>query len=138
MTMYKRILVPTDGSKQAGRALEHAIALAKDGARLSVLHVDPSVALNEVSMIDVSRVLEAETHEIMDAAIAKLKEADVDFEALIGSGYPATVISKIANEREFDLIVMGSRGVGLMSEILLGSVSHSVAQHARCPVLIVK
>lgn len=136
--MYNRILVPIDGSQQSGRALEHAIGLAKEGTKLSVLHVDPSIALNEVSYVDVSGVLEAESHEIMDAAMAKLKGSGIPFEALVASGYPAPVITRVAKERDIDLIVMGSRGVGFVSEILLGSVSHSVAQHSHCPVLIVK
>ncbi|MDQ0495269.1 universal stress protein [Paenibacillus brasilensis] len=57
---------------------------------------------------------------------------------LAGHGDPASVICESANQEKVDLIIIGTRGKGLVSEMILGSVSHHVIQHAPCPVLTVK
>lgn len=52
-------------------------------------------------------------------------------------GRPGPVICQIAGDEVFDLIVIGSHGAGVIERVLLGSVSHHVVDHARCPVLVV-
>ena len=59
-------------------------------------------------------------------------------ETLLGEGHTVEEILKTAKEGEFDLIVMGARGLSTIKEIFLGSVSHGVTRHAPCPVLVVK
>lgn len=140
--MYTNILVPIDGSQPSDRALHHAIELAKrlsPYAKVTVLHVYPLITLNEppvsVPLVD---ALEEESRQITELASTTLKASGLEFDCVTLTGDPATVIIDKADTDQHDLIVMGSRGVGLMSEILLGSVSHSVIKHVQGPVLIVK
>lgn len=65
-------------------------------------------------------------------------EAQVDYEIKILHGEPGPAIVNHANENDFDLVVIGSRGLNVFQEFVLGSVSHKVAKRANCPVLIVK
>ncbi|MBD3920544.1 universal stress protein [Paenibacillus sp. PR3] len=139
--MYNRIVVPIDGSPQAWKALDHAIDLAHahSSVRLTALHVDASVSLNEpVFGTELDHAVAAEDKQVIDSAIRKLTSAGVNFQAMHQSGSPSEVICQTATQEQADLIVMGSRGLGLVKEMLLGSVSHAVAQHAICPVLLVK
>jgi nucleotide-binding universal stress UspA family protein len=141
--MFKHILVPIDGSEQANRALDSSIALAQmcsSDVKITVLHVNPLLILNEPLIVDNSLYehMEEEGRHIVSPAVEKLKAAQIEFSAEIKTGDPASVIYHLADFNHNDLIVMGSRGVGLMSEILLGSVSHKVIQHAHCPVMIIK
>ncbi|MBO9599684.1 MAG: universal stress protein, partial [Cohnella sp.] len=59
-------------------------------------------------------------------------------EVVVLNGHPATAILEAASDKNCDLILMGSRGLGPVKEFVLGSVSHHVVQHSRVPVLIVK
>jgi Universal stress protein UspA and related nucleotide-binding proteins len=140
--MYNHILIPVDGSQQASKALDHAISLVKaigHDIPLSVIHITGRVAMNEAFVyVDVGEMLEKEENEVLSAAAEQLKASGVTYTLLRAEGDPATLICRTAKERGNDLIIMGSRGVGLVSEILLGSVSHGVSQHSHCPVLIVK
>ncbi|MDR6881965.1 universal stress protein [Bacillus sp. 3255] len=140
--MYTNILVPIDGSQQSDRALHHAIGLIKQlspQAKLTVLHVHPQITLNDppisVPLVD---ALEEEGRKIIGLASAAIAANGLEFECVTLTGDPAAVICHKADGDQHDLIVMGSRGVGLVSEILLGSVSHSVIKHVHCPVLIIK
>jgi nucleotide-binding universal stress UspA family protein len=68
-------------------------------------------------------------------AVGKLED---EVEALSVWGHPATAITRFATEQAVDLIVIGSHGRSGLKEALLGSVSHAVANHAPCPVTIVR
>ncbi|MCM3630612.1 universal stress protein [Paenibacillus glycanilyticus] len=140
--MYKHILIPVDGSQQASKALDHAIGLVKaigQDIPLSVIHITGRVAMNEAFVyVDVGEMLEKEENEVLSAAAGQLKTSGVAYTLLKADGDPATLICRTAKERDCDLIIMGSRGIGLVSEILLGSVSHGVSQHSHCPVLLLK
>lgn len=140
--MYKRILVPVDGSAHAQRALEAAVSLIqglKKEPALAVLHVNPSISINEPPVgIDLEERIREEGDNILAPATESLSKEGVSFETFIKTGDPAAAICQTAEEQHADLIIMGSRGIGLMSELLIGSVSHSVMQHAHCPVMIVR
>ena len=66
-----------------------------------------------------------------------LQAAGVPYAFRLETGHPAEVIVRLAETDGFDLVVLGSRGLGGVKEFLLGSVSNRVSHHARCPVLIV-
>lgn len=140
--MYNHLLVPVDGSEQAYKALDQAIRLVKaigSQISLSVIHVTGRVAISEPFIyFDLGQTLDDEENAVLAEAANKLKDSGVSYNLLRADGDPAILICRTAQERGCDLIVMGSRGVGLMSEILLGSVSHAVSQHSHCPVLLVK
>ncbi|GIP27707.1 universal stress protein YxiE [Paenibacillus sp. J23TS9] len=140
--MYNRILVPVDGSTHAQRALDAAVALIqslKNEPELAVLHVNPSISINEPPVgIDLEERIREEGEKILAPATEALSKLGVSYQTFSKTGDPSSAICKTAEEQHVDLIIMGSRGIGLMSELLIGSVSHGVVQHAHCPVMIVR
>lgn len=139
--MFGKILLATDGSLDAGEALAYARDLAlRDGAQVIVVHAFepvPSYLGDPWRDRSVARHVSA-GQEVADNAAQSLKGAGVDVIVEVLEGPPADAILKVADVRECDLIVMGSRGHGTLASLLLGSVSHRVLAHARAPVLIAK
>ncbi len=155
--LFAKTLVALDGSDHSLRALEHAIEIAKkfDG-NLTLLHVYsvtvPPVMMPEPSTLTPSGVpvvTPAEVSRIVDAARdvgrrilgdgeEKAKAAGVAVETVLKEGNTVQEIVRMAKEGDFDLIVMGVRGIGKIRELLLGSVSDGVIKQASCPVLVVK
>ena len=149
----KKILVPTDGSKFARKALLHAIIMAKVfGSKIHVMTVvdtadfPPGMLL---ALLKKDKRLEESIAEFMAAAktqvrrdllaevaICKSKGVDATYE--IVSGKPVEMILKFARGRKIDLIVIGSQGLHGMNKIkVLGSVSRKVSELAPCAVMIV-
>jgi nucleotide-binding universal stress UspA family protein len=139
--VFKKILLATDGSPDAGQALNYACDLAlRDNARVFVVHAFEPVPTYLGHPAE-GRVLSrhvAAGEEVANDAAAKLQEAGVDAVVEVLEGPAADAILNVAGVRECDLIVMGSRGHGTLASLLLGSVSHRVLAHARVPVMIVK
>lgn len=139
--MFGKILLAIDGSPDARQALAYARDLAlRDGAQVIVVHAFEPVPIylgdpwrDRLAARHVSA-----GHEVADSAAQSLKEAGVDVIVEVLEGPPADAILKVADVRECDLIVMGSRGYGTLASLLLGSVSHRVLAHARAPVMVVK
>ncbi|RFA94232.1 universal stress protein [Pyrobaculum aerophilum] len=128
--MYKKILVAYDGSDHAKKAVERASALAKAfGASVYVITVstDPS----QVSLEKAKKIAQEAANAL------KAKGVNVD-DIAVRSGTPATEILNYAEEKEVDLIVMGSRGLSAIQRLVLGSVSQAVVSRARVPVLVVR
>jgi len=150
--MVKKILVPIDGSEHSDKALDYALDLAeKYSAEINLLSVaQPFIAAGPsfigypmtVPLDTASYVKDIETaHEkILEEAHKKAKKIkpDIKVSKQLVNGRPADRIVEVANKRGCDLIVMGSRGVGGIKGLFLGSVSDRVADQAHCPVLIVK
>ena len=145
--MFKRIMVPTDGSEHAKDALKKAVELQKlCGAELFILSVYRHYGLLEKSL---SMVRPEDPENIDDALQAHSKTMAEDFKklavelgsdkprAFVKSGHPARTIVKFADDKEIDLIVLGSRGLGDVDGFLLGSVSHKVTSLAKCPVMVI-
>ena len=138
--MIKNILVPVDGSEGADRAIEKAVMLAEIcGAKLNFLYVANinQLAINAVlsdaildSVTKAGNVILERALEMVPAGVAK--------ESFSDTGSPAVVILDFAETNDIDLIVMGSRGLGVVKGVLLGSVSQYVVEQSKCPVLVVK
>jgi nucleotide-binding universal stress UspA family protein len=139
--MFTKILLATDGSPDAGQAMEYARDLAlRDGAQVIVVHAFepvPGYLGDSVKGRALARHVAAGEKVASDAA-RKLQQADVDVIIEVLEGPPADAILNVAGVRECDLIVMGSRGHGALVSLVLGSVSHRVLGRARAPVLVVK
>jgi nucleotide-binding universal stress UspA family protein len=135
----KQILVATDGSPDGAYALEQAIDLARAGAaKLVVVYVRhaPPPVLGEPFY---QRSVTAESRhacEISALALGRAEAAGVEGEVEVLEGNPAERIVELARLRDVDLIVVGSRGLGTMAGLLLGSVSRHVMDHADRPVLV--
>jgi len=140
--MFKKILLAMDSSPHAEEALKYARDLAlRDDAQVIVVHaVFPVPAfLGEPERQRLISHNVVEGKRVAGQAAEKLREAGVDdiiVEVL--EGPPASAILRVAETRQCDLIVMGSRGHGELASLLLGSVSHRVLAHAHVPVLVVR
>jgi nucleotide-binding universal stress UspA family protein len=139
--MFKRILLATDGSADADAALAYARELARrDNAQVIVVHAFEPVPtyLGEPWEGRVAARHAAAGQQVADDAAQKLREAGADIIVEVLEGPPANAILNVADVRQCDLIVMGSRGHGSLASLLLGSVSHRVLSHARVPVMVVR
>ena len=139
--MFKSILLATDGSPSAAKALEYARDLAsRDDAQVIVLHAfEPlHTYLGEPWGKRVMAAHIAQGREVAGEAARRLAEAGVEVVEEVLEGPPADAILRVVQVRQPDLIVMGSRGYGDMASLLLGSVSHRVLAHTHTPVLVVR
>lgn len=140
--MFEKVLLAVDGSDHA----LHAARVAGDLARsLQVESVRVVVAYNSVPAYlgepNMQAVIDARLQEangILEAAMTRLGEIPGEIYPDLIEGSPAEAIIDVALARKVDVIVMGSRGLGTLSGLLLGSTSQKVVSHAPCPVLIVR
>ena len=127
-----KILLATDGSKDAELAASTAIELAnKTGSELHVVHI--------VDLVSSVVLDEADARELLDALVKRLEDAgSVSAHAHLSEGVPAAEIVALGEDIDAGLIVVGSRGLGGVRRALMGSVSEAVTRHAHCPVLVVR
>ncbi|WP_313694709.1 universal stress protein [Halorarum halobium] len=139
--MYEDILVPTDGSRAADAAIEHAVTLAdRFDATLHALYVVDSTAYSSLdagSQI-VSEALGREGEDAVDRIAASGTDADVPVVESVVSGTPFRSILEYADREGIDLITMGTHGRTGIDRYLLGSVSERVVRSANQPVLTVR
>ena len=142
MEVYKKIVVPYDGSTHSQLALEHAAFLAKlSGGTISVLYVASlTSAATRISGFfgnyDAGAVADR-VREKGEEILHKAK-ATIPAEKLFEVGSPGAVITDVAERVGANLIVMGSRGLGTFAGVALGSVSTYVLEHTKIPVIVVK
>ena len=135
----KRILFPTDFSHCGDAALAHATSLARDtGATLLIVHVEePPVAYGGGDMY--YGIPEPATDDLKKMlADVKPTDASVPYEHHLIVGDPASAISRLVEDENIDLIVMGTHGRTGLSRLLMGSVAEAVVRQASCPVLTYK
>jgi nucleotide-binding universal stress UspA family protein len=150
--LIEKILVALDGSEPAGRALDFALDLAeKYSAEIVLLSVVQHVVMPGISYLTkpvllpvavgkYTEELKANHKKVLSEALKKVKKIkpNLRVSTKLVEGRPSNKIVETAKEGNFDIIVMGSRGLGAIKEFFLGSVSDRVADEATCPVLIVK
>lgn len=139
--MFSNILIATDGSEHAQKALEAAADIGRRyGARVAVMTAfDPiprDLGSPHGEQLMARRLGAAE--DLMRKAAGVLEQAGVDYQTEVLSGPPAQAILALVKSRGCDLIVMGSRGLSPVGQILLGSVSFRIVQEAPCPVLLTR
>lgn len=139
-----KILVGTDGSEQSFKAIEEAakIAAAFDDAEITVVNVDEVIPdipyYSEESLKEMEARNKAEREVILAEAVRILEGKNIKFNTMIRKGHAAATIIEMAAEGKFDVVLIGSRGLGGFKQALLGSVSNAVAQAVEANVLIVK
>jgi nucleotide-binding universal stress UspA family protein len=142
-----RMLVATDGSAHATRAAELAARLAGELREAAVILVNvghiPAVALGTPSagIVDLRLLeesLEQAGHAILNEAERIFDKTGVRVTRVFAQGDPSVEIIEKTREHKADLIVMGSRGLGQIGGLILGSVSERVLHGAHLPVLIVR
>ncbi|MCG1010349.1 universal stress protein [Salinicoccus sp. ID82-1] len=138
--MYKNILLAIDGSENSRRAGYEAARLALDDTvNVTILHVmDPDDTQKDVVRSTTERHLNKQKKDTLSSIIRFFGEQTVDHEYVVRRGLPARKIIEEANTGKYDVLVIGSRGLNIFQEMVLGSVSHKVAKRATIPVMIVK
>ena len=144
-----RILLPTDGSKQAERAGEYAISLADiNGADIIVLNVIDIHYLDALPQEDLRKKLEEELRAQGQRAVERFREKleetqcsgvckNVTFTTLIKKGNPADVIIKTIDEEQIDQVVIGKSGKHGLDRLILGRTTDRVVRKAKVPVNVI-
>lgn len=141
--MFRKILVPIDGSPNSYRGLQYAIDIAKTfHSEITLIHVVEEPLFFYAGMNapiippKVFNDLEEYAQKLFLKRKKELNEKGVPTTTILRRGDPSVEILKAS--RGFDLIVMGSKGLSRFKSLLLGSVSNSVVQQSKVPVLIIK
>lgn len=138
---FERILVAVDGSPASNQAFAKAVELAAlTGGRLTALAVEgplPAYAATIGEVEEVKREKDAFFRRLAAQARAEAERAGVALEFELRAGHAAEVIVRAARELGADLVVLGHRG-HFLRDHLLGSTADRVAEHAGCPVMIVR
>ncbi len=137
--MYKHIMVAVDGSDNALRAVSQVAELVKliDDVKVDVLSVIAIDVYSDMIYDPIEAHGEAQ-RELLEPALGILREAGIEPEIVLLHGRPADEIIRYASEGGADLLVIGSRGLNALQEFAIGSVSHKVIKHSKCPTLVVK
>ena len=142
-----RILLATDGSKEAELAARTAVDIAATTnselhmVTVTRLEYGPAYDIPESGVVQQStyEAIERKARELLDEQVKKIKQTGGTIPQVhLLRGYPDREIVHLADEIGAGLIVIGSRGQGGVRRALMGSVSNSVVRHAHCPVLIVR
>ena len=141
LMMYKKILVPTDGSEFAKKAQKHALFLSKmSGAELIAVSVTENNFVNGLPLDDevyqLNQILKEKSEENLKE-FDELNEDNLKITHIVREGSPAKVILEVASEEDVDLIVMGSSGKSGFDRFIMGSVADKVVNSAKCAVLVV-
>jgi nucleotide-binding universal stress UspA family protein len=134
-----KILLATDGSEDAAQAREVAADLARrSGSELHLVHVWHDVP-SPYAHAFVKRELKRQGQEVIDAQKSKIEDAGVSVAAThLRGGRTHEEIIELSEELEVGLLILGSRGLGAVRRILLGSHSEAIVHHARVPVLVLR
>ncbi len=139
----EKILVAVDGSENSERALIRAKNYGEQvNGDITILTVVDPVALgryrySELSTQDID-ALKSAGATVLAESVKILDDFEGDVETILKTGSPADEILKEAEQGDYDLVVMGSRGFGVFSKSILGSVSQKILNHTETNVLIIK
>lgn len=156
-----KILVCTDGSEHSVKALEKAYNIAEgyNEIEVAVIHVYekkpgfpyfPDYEVGAVTKDNVTKAelerfeqiqkqLEEEREEILNKSVRVFEEKGMQVRKILEEGHPSETILHVAERDGFDMVVIGSRGLGGLKKLFLGSVSNAVLQQAKnCIVAVVK
>lgn len=139
--MFTNILVPIDGSEFSINAAIVAASIAdKYSGKLTLLHA-VSKPLSKTSIAELEQEIahfRAEGRQILADALAATGKTEDEVEIVLSWGNPMEIIPEEVEDKGYNLIVMGSRGLNAIRGILMGSVSERISMSVKCPVLIIK
>ena len=141
--MFTNVLVPVDGSDNSYRALDAALLLSeKLGSSITVVNVMEQVPITHIESEKLlSELLEAykrENQEILSKCSNIATEKGLSIKTLLLQGNPASVILDYSKKEKFDLVIMGSRGMGKFKQLILGSVSSKIVHHSSSAILLIR
>ena len=137
------MLVPVDGSENSYRALDAALFLSqKLGSDITVLHVMEEVPITHIESQKLLRELlenyEKESEEILSKCSEIARKKGLTINTILLQGNPASIILDFSKKEKYDIVIMGSRGMGKFKELILGSVSSKIVHHSPCGVLLIR
>ena len=141
--MYKKILVPLDGSPLAEAVLPHAEALAKsEGAEIVLMRVAVTPARyifahNPAEGNNIIHIIEKETEDCMKAEVAKLQDEGVKVTGITREGAASEMILEAAEDTHADMIAMATHGYSGVQRWLMGSVADRVVPYSHIPVMLI-
>ncbi|HYD96254.1 MAG TPA: universal stress protein [Noviherbaspirillum sp.] len=138
-----KILVPCDGSDNALRAVRHAASLAKliQGTEIELLNVQDPVLLRDHvtrSALEIERMQADEAGRVLHPARRVLEAERIPYQVRRRSGTPASEIAQQVHESHCDAVVMGTRGLGPVASLMIGSVAMRVIHLVDVPVTLIK
>jgi nucleotide-binding universal stress UspA family protein len=142
--MLSKILVPVDGSDNSFRALEHAIFLSIkiQESQITVLYIIedlPTVYIYSPKTIEKLHAdYKSESAKILERCKELASKSGINIHTVLLEGDPASKIIAYSEMEGFDIIMMGSRGMGKFKEMIVGSISNKVIHHAKCSVMLVR
>src|SRR5665648_428311 len=143
MTLFKNILIATDGSKSTNKAVEYALDIAKlANAKVHALYVVDTAAFTSIPMDaaweGMYGILHKEGQDAVTSIQKQAEELGLFAEGIVIDGHPAREIVEQSVDRGMDLIVMGTLGKTGWNRLVLGSVATKVSQSSSIPVMIVR
>ena len=143
--MYSKILVPIDGSEPSIRALDHAVSLAKiHGSEIQVISVIselklPFGAQYSLWAQDSHQELVRSSIESLNKEMMRVRDGNpnISIDAAIHEGDPSDTIVRIAEENDFNLIIIGKKGLNLIEDLVMGSVTRKVVKQSKVTVTVV-
>lgn len=138
----RKILLATDGSEDSARARDAAVDLAREtGSELHVVHVgllSPWAVPDTLSDAQFGR-LRQQAQQVLDGEVSKIQEAGGPLaDVHLKMGRADVEVVRLAQQIGAGLLVIGNRGQGTITRILLGSDAESIVRHAPCPVMVVR
>ena len=136
-----KILVPTDGSACALRAVKYAASM-RPKASVTLISVHDDTGLRHLKKFmpkdTVSDYLREKSDKELKSARVALDKAGVSHDIIIKTGHVAEEIAKAAKAGKYDLIVMGAKGRSILSDMLIGSVAQRVLEMTKVPLTFIK
>lgn len=139
--MYQQILLAVDGSENSIRAAREAVKIASlvEGAEVTVVYVsdykeDENEVIHDASAMEFDLARRKKIQPVTEM----LDREKLFHHVEVLHGIPGPAIVQMTKDKQYNLLVIGSRGLSPIREVMLGSVSHKVVNHAECPVLVVR
>lgn len=138
--MFKKILVAVDGSTFADHAVDCAADIAKKfDAKIDIIHaITRPTYVEDITMGLHGDKIEEIGWKILKKSSQRVGTIGLKPELRLVKGHPAREIAKIVNKEKYDLLVIGSRGLGSVKALLIGSISEKLSKLAKCTVIIVR
>lgn len=139
-----KVLLPTDGSKEALAALRYALSFTRNFVTPSSFDlltvydtINPSLLMGDPGVDGIDEILEKQGHEDQAQSIQLLRNAGVTYQARIVQGPVVKTILDHINKTEPDLVIMGVKGRGVIGDLLMGSIARAVSTASNKPVLLI-
>lgn len=137
---YSKVLVCLDGSNTSYKALSHACDLARnyDSVLYLIYVVDKSIGFDFFDRGEYLKLLRAHGKKVLENARKIVIQNNLKAKPILKEGNISKEILNFTKKAQINIIIVGSKGLGATLRFLLGSVSTKIANHASCPVLIIK